>query len=216
MLKNCQALVLFSLLPLNIVINEVAWMGTVNSANDEWIELRNNTPSLINLNGWTLRAIDGTPKIQLAGMIPADSFYLLERSKDYTGALNNKGEKLELYNNLGEIVDSVDCLSGWLAGDNNTKQTMERKNDGAWQTSQNPGGTPKSQNGILTAEIKNEPVKTAVVPDSSGRNSGWQSLAAVSEPVTKTNSVTFIVLLIATCLSVFSGIIILVLKKKIK
>ena len=26
---------------LDVVINEVAWMGTVNSANDEWIELYN-------------------------------------------------------------------------------------------------------------------------------------------------------------------------------
>ncbi|PIP24309.1 MAG: hypothetical protein COX35_01265, partial [Candidatus Nealsonbacteria bacterium CG23_combo_of_CG06-09_8_20_14_all_37_18] len=35
--------------PLDVVINEIAWMGTVNLANDEWIELYNNAESPISL-----------------------------------------------------------------------------------------------------------------------------------------------------------------------
>ena len=153
--------------PLDVVINELAWMGTNISANDEWIELYNNTESPINLDGWQLVSQDGTPKINLSGTIPANGFYLLERTDDttvpnvpvdqiYTGALGNGGETLELYDNFGNLIDRVDDSSGWFAGDNSTKQTMERKNpqfEGSdpnnWQTSQNAGGTPKAKNSIV-------------------------------------------------------------------
>ena len=46
-----------------ILINEIAWMGTENSGTDEWIELYNSTDSEVNLTGWRLEAVDGSPKI---------------------------------------------------------------------------------------------------------------------------------------------------------
>lgn len=151
---------------LDVVINEIAWMGTEISYSDEWIELYNNTNQTINLEGWVLKAKDGNPTIELAGKIRPNDFYLLERTGDdtlpniladqiYTGALDNKGEKLELYDNLGNLIDPVDCSSGWFAGDNKTKQTMERSrvrpgsDPDNWQTSENPGGTPKSENSVI-------------------------------------------------------------------
>ena len=169
-------LVLFSLIlpnvsvqaanTLDVVINEIAWMGTQTAYQDEWIELYNNTDSVIKLDGWLLRATDGTPEINLAGTVPANGFYLLERTDDttvpditadqtYTGDLGNSGENLELYDNNDprNLIDAVDSSSGWFTGDNTTKQTMERitpTSSGSahenWQTSQSPGGTPKSQN----------------------------------------------------------------------
>ena len=163
--------------PLDVVINENAWMGTKISYNDEWVELYNNTDNTINLGGWLLKAIDGTPKINLTGVIPGKSFYLLERTDDntvpeisadqiFTGALGNSGENLELYDNSGNLIDSLTCASGWFAGDNTTKQTMERKNSqlsgsdsSNWQTSQNPGGTPEAKNseqGTINNEQKTE------------------------------------------------------------
>src|SRR5438093_2934024 len=92
---------------LQVVVNEIAWMGTSTSAADEWIELINNTPGAINLSGWTLTAADGTPSIALSGSIPAGGYFLLERTDDttvpgvtadqiYTGALGNTGEILAL------------------------------------------------------------------------------------------------------------------------
>jgi len=162
--------------PLNIVINEIAWMGTNISANDEWIELYNNTEGPIDLDGWQLVTQDGTPKINLSGTIPANGFYLLERTDDttvpnvpadriYSGALENAGETLELYDNFGNLIDRLDDSGGWSAGDNSTKQTMERKTDGNWQTSQNPEGTPKDKNSIVIQaepQPKTEPEKPAV------------------------------------------------------
>jgi len=216
-LLTCQ--VVFLILPV-ITINEVAWMGTVDSYSNEWIELYNNTDSPANLDGWVLKATDGTPKINLAGSIPANDFYLLERSKDYTGALNNQGEKLELYDNSGNLIDSVDCLMGWPVGDNTTKQTMERKGVDAWQTSQSVGGTPKAQNSKATenssprteevsvklglTETKPNPVEEKVKKE----------IAAVDEQATGPTSL--FIFLIAAALAVFSGIIILVLKKGVK
>lgn len=170
--------------PLDVVINEIAWMGTINSANDEWIELYNNTENLINLDGWQLLTQDGTPKINLSGTIPANGFYLLERTDDntvpaisadkiYTGALGNSGEALELYDNFGNLIDRVDNSSGWLAGDNKTKQTMERKNpqlEGSnldnWQTSQNPGGTPRVQNSLVV-QIEKEVQESPQIEDAT-------------------------------------------------
>lgn len=70
-----------------------------------------------------------------------------------SGGLKNSGERLVLYDNQGALSDEVLAASGWFAGDNATKQTMERKNTSIagsnpnnWQTSQNSGGTPRAQN----------------------------------------------------------------------
>ena len=154
--------------PLDIIINEIAWMGTTNSANDEWLELHNNTSGSLNLDGWVLKSDDGTPEIKLSGTIPANGFFLLERTNDntissiaadqiYKGALGNSGENLKLYDNTGKIVDEVNCSEKWLAGDNTTKQTMEKTPTG-WQTSKNPGGTPKAKNSIvIQAEPQSKP-----------------------------------------------------------
>ena len=60
----------------DVAINEIAWMGTTASANDEWLELYNNTSSPITLDGWLIKANDGTPDIKLAGTISANGFYL--------------------------------------------------------------------------------------------------------------------------------------------
>lgn len=117
----------------SVVISEVAWMGTDVSYNDEWVELHNTTSSDISLDGWSLRAQDGAPDVALSGTIPADGYYLLERTDDttvsgvdadliYVGSLSNSGENLELRQDT-QVIDSVDQ---WYAGDNSTKATMER------------------------------------------------------------------------------------------
>lgn len=188
---------------LDIVINEIAWMGTTNSANDEWIELYNNTKNPINLEGWVLKASDGTPEIKLSGTIPANGFYLLERTDDdtmpgisadliYKGALGNNGEDLKLYDNSGNLVDEVNCVSSWFAGDNKIKQTMERKislisgnNSSNWQTSQNPGGTAKTENSKPSPAGKEQ--KVEVFPLPAQLKSSEYSPLLVQQPEIKKN-----------------------------
>ena len=102
------------------IINEIAWMGTTENANNEWIELKNISNSDINLNGWQL--IDQSEKIKItfenSDKISANSFYLLERTDDnsvanikadkiYTNALSNINEGLRLFDNQCNLIDEV-------------------------------------------------------------------------------------------------------------
>lgn len=120
----------------DVVIAEIAWMGTTASSTDEWLELANNTAADIDLSGWRLVSSDGTPDIALAGILPANGRFLLERTDDsttpyhadmlYTGALVNTGEILTLTDALSQVVDIANDNGPWFAGDNTTKETMTR------------------------------------------------------------------------------------------
>ena len=125
--------------PLDVVINEVAWMGTPNSANDEWIELQNSTSLPVDLTGWTLIASDGTPSISLSGSIPAGGYFLLERTDDttvpsvtadliYTGGMGNDGEYLVLRDDTAAVIDEVNSSSGWFSGQAEARVPMLRVN----------------------------------------------------------------------------------------
>jgi uncharacterized repeat protein (TIGR01451 family) len=138
--------------PGDVVINEVAWMGTAASYTDEWIELYNTTGAPITLTGWSLVAEDGTPTIALEGDIPAQGFFVLERNDDttisdlvadqvYAGSLENDpdAEKLSLRDPSNLQIDAVNLDGGgWPAGNNDTKSSMERRDplapgsDGNW------------------------------------------------------------------------------------
>ncbi len=134
-----------------VVVNEIAWMGTTSSANDEWIELYNPDNQAVHLEGWTLMARDGTPKIILTGTIGPQGHHLLKRTSEsviadvpanqiYVGALGNAGEVLELRDSAGTLVDTVDGAAGWPAGDNPAgnsadRASMERVNSSVSGTS---------------------------------------------------------------------------------
>jgi hypothetical protein len=152
-------------LPLDVVVDEIAWMGTTISPNDEWIELYNNTDSPVDLTGWSLTAADGTPNIPLSGAIPAGSYFLLERTNDdsvpgvtrdllYSGALENEGEDLVLRDSACNVIDRVDCTAGWFAGHNEARVPMVRVDtsaNGTWASNwtHNPRcGTATSSAGI--------------------------------------------------------------------
>lgn len=121
---------------LDVVISEIAWMGTTTASSDEWLELLNNTSSVIDLTDWQLVSNDGAPAITLSGIIPANGRFLLERTDDtstlvladqiYSGSLLNSGEVLTLTDNFNQVVDVANAPGGWLAGDNMTKETIER------------------------------------------------------------------------------------------
>jgi hypothetical protein len=123
--------------PLDVVLSEIAWMGTTSSSADEWIELYNNTGSPVDLTGWTLNSADGTPSIPLSGSIPAAGYFLLERTDDttvpdvpadqtYSGGLGNDGENPLLQDAGSNLIDHVDCNSGWFAGHAEARVPMVR------------------------------------------------------------------------------------------
>jgi len=170
-----------------VIISEVAWMGTTASANDEWIELHNTTDAAIDVTGWKLQTTDGGLLVELIGSITANGYYLLERTDDdtvpdisadtiYTGSLSNTGETLVLIDTEETVIDRLDASTGWTAGDNITKQTLERATDSSWQTSTNSGGTPKTKNSdtrpIIDTSGDAQPTSTSTPSASPTAGSG--------------------------------------------
>lgn len=142
--------------PGQVVINEIAWMGTKADPTDEWIELYNPNSFAVDITGWTIKSFKikngvlaaDTPDITFPEKtIGAFGYFLLERTSNntvsdiaadliYSGTLNNPpdSEVLELRDNTGQLRDKVGHLteSGqvitWYAGHNTSKSTMERIN----------------------------------------------------------------------------------------
>lgn len=167
-MKKTFAAFLFFLLPLsvsaaNIIFNEIAWMGmaprigeTAGAAsNNEWMELKNTSGDIVYLAGWKIIGEGGSPNISLSGSIVPNGYFLLERStttfftipadlaypyKD--NALSNSGEHLYLKDPSGNIMDEINATSGWPAGDNSTKETMQRSGT-SWITAP---ATPRGPN----------------------------------------------------------------------
>ena len=141
-----------------IIFNEIAWMGTKISSQNEWIELKNLTSKEIDLSGYQLQSKDGKIKIVFPEIkLSPFGLLLLERSDDntlpqikadliYKGIIKNSNEALFLFDKNCELEDKVEADPFWPAGDNDSKRTMERKTDFSWQTSFLSGGTPKKEN----------------------------------------------------------------------
>jgi hypothetical protein len=179
-----------------VVINEVAWSGTLASANDEWIELLNTSNSPINLDGWTL-SDGGDIQIHLRGTIHPKGYFLLEPTDNstivdidaqqiYRGSLRNSGETLRLKDPGGALVDSANGDGGaWPAGETSTRRSMERFPNGTWGTFTGAGGsghdavgnpirgTPGRKNSVLlppptaTLPPQQSPTPTTTTPGDS-------------------------------------------------
>jgi hypothetical protein len=136
----------------DVVINEIAWMGTEDYYGDEWLELYNATGGNIDLTGWTIEDSAGViadlsdtgADVMNNSTIAASGYYLIEYEtsdesesavNDVTGdfqgldsgSLGNTGDKVILKDNAGTIIDEVDCSDGWFAGDSDARATMERR-----------------------------------------------------------------------------------------
>lgn len=161
-----------------IIINEVVWMGSADSSNDEWLELKNISSATIDLSGWQILSKSGNIKTILSGgRVSPNSLFLLERTDDnsapgvaadlvYAGAIKNSEEALYLFDKNCQLQDEVIASPDWPAGDTTSKRTMERKSDLTWQTSLNPGGTPKKENS------SGYPVIIPSIPASGGSGGG--------------------------------------------
>jgi len=151
---------------LDVIINEVAWGGTIASpSTDEWIELYNPGPTTIDFSGeWLLVSGETPPNINitLTGSIMANGYYLLERQNDsvispinanqiYSGPgniMDDSGETLYLFAPDGsggyELADVVNSNGGpWPAGLADGYGSMERygvyeDTDYIWTTNLNP------------------------------------------------------------------------------
>jgi len=210
MLKVLFFIIFFLILPslasAQVVINEIAWMGTPVEGVDakqwwryEWIELFNSGEKIALLQGWRIELYSGENldfTIVLFGNVPANGYFLIGASDkipgvdvnyaSLAGKLKNPGQRVVLRNAAGNVVEEIDAGGGWFAGDNDSKLTMERRfpdRDSAdpenWGSSRITGGTPKNQNSIFGKERI-----LALGADSTGtlvteKDQPWSSLVLV-------------------------------------
>lgn len=181
--------------PQAVIINEIAWAGSVDSATDEWLELYNTTSTNIDLTGWTIDDDSGAQTYELTGTIASHQYYLLE-SKDIVTSLpgdgtdslslSNAGDSLILKDAVGTIIDSVNTTSGpWYAGSNTTHASMERINPlisgneaSNWLTASTTStatasqgtailGTPRASN---TTQVSAPSTATIIITPSSDKS----------------------------------------------
>lgn len=161
-------LTIFGIFPFSVradvIINEIAWMGTdEGGANCEWIELRNTSEDIVDLSGWTLTientgnatpkviAFNETASVKYSG-IAGNGYYLVARdsgtckdlapatSADWLGSfgngISNSGAKLVLKNGTTE-ESVVDSKTGWEV----TKGGIGGKNTAPKETPQKDGSS---------------------------------------------------------------------------
>lgn len=153
--------------PGSVVINEIAWAGTEDNSNDEWIELYNTTDQIVDLTGWTINDDSGSSIYALSGSIAAHGYYLAEDREEAVNpntanavinvSLANTGDSLVLYDAASVLIDAVNSSGGaWFFGNATTKATMERKDPllsgdlpGNWATYAGSGGPATGALGSL-------------------------------------------------------------------
>lgn len=151
-----------------VIINEIAWMGTAVSQNDEWIELYNDSSDPVDITGWTLS--DGVSlTLSLSGTVAAGGYALLERTDDdtvsgvsahliYTGALANDGRTLTLRRGDSSVEDQVAGGMDWSAvgGNNQTKETAQLTTAGWGTAPATPGALNTSTSDTGDGDTLNE------------------------------------------------------------
>lgn len=179
----------FTVAEANVRVNEIAWMGTTVSGTNEWIELYNTNDTSVDLSGWSIFALDGSPSISLAGSIAPRGYFLIERTDDTTvpdiaadliapfgSGLANGGETLYLKDESGMTIDTIMGGNNWenIGGDNNTKETAQYTTSG-WVTGVS---TPRTANvshgavlGASTTTSSSSPA-SSVSPSISNPSSG--------------------------------------------
>ncbi len=177
---------------LDVVINEVAWAGSEDDSSAEWIELKNNTSSEVNLTGWTILDDDSTT-YELSGTISANGYFLLGNHSDadleVSLSLANSGDSLELLDDSGTAIDTVNSSGGaWPAGDNDTKASMERIDSTAegsdnWSDcTDDSGSTPKALNSV--SESSTGTIVALEVSDSEPSEGDTVTVTATISDVT--------------------------------
>ncbi len=209
-----------------VIVNEIAWMGSVplagetsaKAGNREWMELKNISGSAVDISGW--RLADASQKIDIVfekgTKIPAGGFYLLERGSasgtlpgvhedmGYSGALVNDGGSLILFDSKCGVVDRLDAPGGWPGGDNVSKKTLERDRAGfGWHTSVSPGGTPRVENSVppppvTLTHIVNIAMAATTSTSASDTSTGDEAAFTATTTATTTTTTTIATTTITT------------------
>lgn len=162
-----------------VVINEISYNQPDEVTTGDWVELYNPDTAPINVSGWTFKDADDDHVFTLpTGTFIAPQGYLV-LCEDTAGfrqlfpdvhpimgntgfGLSGSGELIRLFNNTGDIVDSLtyDDTEPWPLEADGTGPTLElisASYDNAlgqsWKASQNSGGTPGKRNSATTDSV---------------------------------------------------------------
>jgi len=180
-----------------LIINEIAWMGTPTQGVDsrqwwryEWIELYNVSDTDVSVAGWSIALYRENLdyEIPLQGKVGAKDYFVVAASSQINetdvnyatlaGKFVNSGQRVQLKDATGNNIEEVNAAAGWFGGDNKSKTTMERRfpdrdaNDPEnWGSSIETGGTPGTKNTILGREaiMRLDKQRTSFITKESSR-----------------------------------------------
>lgn len=181
-MKNMMILaaIIFLVAPLTsnaqVLLSEIAWMGTDSDPAHEWIELYNFSASSTDLSGWTLASEDGSLSLNLSGVLSPHGVVLLERETDeavpgitaeliYSGEMPDTGADLSLKDPEGNVVDVANGGNNWqgIGGINIVpKKTAQRTRFGTWVTAAPTPGLDNAQ--------ENDPLPEEETSSSTPKN----------------------------------------------
>ena len=172
-----------------VLINEVAWMGTEESYLCNWIELYNSGEQSVDITDWTLEINDTVRELAEgsgpSSVIAAGDYLVLKRETGTCpdpvpevdgwtltmGNLPNSGATLRLLRSDGSLEDQVAGGEDWeiIGGDNDSKQTAQRTDDGWITATPTPGEanaeTDTTDDSTDSTESNGTPeVRSAIAP----------------------------------------------------
>ena len=163
----------------SVVINEIMADPTpvVGLPESEYIELYNNSPDAINLEGWTLKIGTTSKTLDAYTLYPSEYVVICRTGNDTlfyditnilplslsATALTNGGTTITLYNEFMSEVDKITYSSAWYrnVGKKDGGWSLERidpnnrcEQSTNWRASENEnGGTPGVQNSIFGPNV---------------------------------------------------------------
>jgi len=199
-----------AVIPLDVVINEILPAPVGSDIEEEWIEISNPNDFEVDISSWQIKDTVGKTKIYIfpkETKVSAKGFLVLKRPITKI-TLNNDGDGVKLTGPDGKIVDEISYQkaeegksfakteSGWV--------WIETLTPGAPNIIPGPISEPKKEN-TAPPEVKESPEK---------------ELAAVGEQIPKNEPIieekSHFPLPIALIIAALSGLIILILRRKIE
>ena len=158
-----------------VVFNEIMYHPQTNESALEWVEVHNQMAVDMDISDWSVEngiqfkfpsgtVIRGRGYLLLA-IAPAALQAATGQTNIYgpfAGRLSNAGEKLELRNNSGRLVDSIDygVEGDWPVGPDGSGSSLAKLDRdsasgpaGNWTSSERTGGTPGASNFPLAGII---------------------------------------------------------------
>lgn len=151
-----------------VVFNEIQYQPAPGSGDVEWIEFRNLMSVDVEVSGWRVEGgvefvfPPGTILPGGAHRVVASDPAALERAEGWTGVLGpfsgrlaNEGERLDLRNHNGRLMDSIryGIEPPWPVGPTGSGSTLAKRSPHrasadpeSWTHSARPGGTPGRTN----------------------------------------------------------------------